>query len=482
MAHEPAAHARSGASRGQAPLNSAEAAPERTASAPRGDVIAAIATAPGRAGVGVVRISGPDLRPIVAGMLGRDLVPRHATFAPFKGAHGETLDQGLAILFPAPASFTGETVLELHAHGGPAVLSLILGRCLDLGARLAEPGEFTKRAFLNGKLDLAQAEGVADLIEAATATAARAAARSLTGAFSSEIRSLVDALTELRAFTEATLDFPEEDIDFIRAADAPGKLASLRERLAGIVARAHQGSLLRDGLRVVLVGPPNVGKSSLLNQLVGDELAIVTPVPGTTRDAIRGNIEIDGIPLHVIDTAGLRPTTDAVEKIGIERTRAAIKGADLALIVTDAREPEHAADRAIAAELAERLPRIVVRNKIDLAGLEATSMLQGSTGTVALSAKTGEGVELLRQAILRLVGVHEDMEGAFLARERHLRALHDAGLRLDAAASHLAASTPPLELFAEELRQAQTALSAITGEFTADDLLGEIFGRFCIGK
>jgi len=482
MAHEPAPHARSGGSRSQAPLSARDAAPERNASAPRSDIIAAIATAPGRAGIGVVRISGPDLSGILDGVLGRELEPRRATLGIFKGAHGEMLDQGLAILFPAPASFTGETVLEFHAHGGPAVLSLILGRCLDLGARLAEPGEFTKRAFLNGKLDLAQAEGVADLIEAATATAARAAARSLSGAFSREIRGLVEALIELRAFTEATLDFPEEDIDFIRANDAAGKLASLRESLARIIARARRGSLLREGLRVVLVGQPNVGKSSLLNQLVGDELAIVTPVPGTTRDAIRGNIEIEGIPLHVIDTAGLRPTTDAVEKIGIERTRAAIEGADLALIVTDAREPEHAADVAIAAELPEALPRIVVRNKIDLAGFEATSTLEGGMGTVALSAKTGAGVELLRQAILQLVGVHADMEDAFLARERHIRALREAGLRLDVAARHLAGSAPPLELFAEELRQAQTALSTITGEFTADDLLGEIFGRFCIGK
>ena len=449
---------------------------------PRSDIIAAIATAPGRAGIGVVRISGADLGGILAGVLGRELEPRHATFATFKGAHGETLDQGVAIVFPAPGSFTGETVLELHGHGGPAVLSLILGRCLDLGARLAEPGEFTKRAFLNGKLDLAQAESVADLIEAATATAARAAARSLSGAFSSEIRALVEALTGLRAYTEATLDFPDEDIDFIRAADAAGKLASLRERLDGIVARARSGSLLREGLRVVLIGQPNVGKSSLLNQLVGDELAIVTPVPGTTRDAIRGNVEIDGIPLHIVDTAGLRPTADAVERIGIERTRAAIESADLALIVTDAREPDHAADLAIAAELPAALPRIVVRNKIDLAGLEATSSFADRAVTVALSAKTGSGIELLRRAILQLVGVHEDMEGAFLARERHMRALQDASSRLEAAARHLASSAPPLELFAEELRQAQTALSTITGEFTADDLLGEIFGRFCIGK
>jgi len=482
MAHEPAAHARSRGGRSQAPLSEAEPAADPAIRARRSDTIAAVATASGRAGVGVVRVSGPDLSAIITGIVGRSLEPRRATFSTFKGSHGETLDQGLALLFPAPASFTGETVLELHAHGGPAVLALLLGRCLDLGARLAEPGEFTQRAFLNGKLDLAQAESVADLIEAATSTAARAAARSLTGLFSQEIRTLVDALTELRAFTEATLDFPEEDIDFMRASDAAGKLATVREALAGIVARARQGSLLREGLRVVLVGQPNVGKSSLLNQLVGDELAIVTPVPGTTRDAIRGSIEIDGIPLHVIDTAGLRPTSDAVEKIGIERTRSAIEHADLALVVTDAREPEHPADSAITAELPAALPRILIRNKIDLASLEATSTPGEGMMMVAVSAKTGAGIALLRQAILKLVGVHEDMEGAFLARERHLRALKAAASSLEAAAAHLAGSPAPLELFAEELREAQAALSSITGEFTADDLLGEIFGRFCIGK
>jgi len=446
------------------------------------DIIAAVATPAGRGGIGVIRVSGPDLGRIVAGVVDRPLAPRVATFATFLGAQGDALDQGLALLFPAPASYTGETVLELQGHGGPAVLALLLNRCLDLGARLAEPGEFTKRAFLNGKLDLAQAEGVADLIEAATTTAARAAARSLTGAFSREIHTAVDALIELRMFSEATLDFPEEDVEFIRAADAAGKLAALRERLAAIVGRARQGSLLREGLGVVLIGQPNVGKSSLLNQLVGEDVAIVTPVPGTTRDAIRSSIEIRGIPLHVIDTAGLRPTGDAVEKLGIERTLSSIARADLALIVTDAREPDHPADAAIAARLPAALPRIVVRNKIDLAGLEARSGRNGRASEVWLSALSGAGVELLREAILAAVGVHETMEGSFLARERHLRALHAADLHLAAAAAHLEAAAPPLELFAEELREAQEALSAITGEFTADDLLGAIFSRFCIGK
>lgn len=449
--------------------------------APTG-VIAAVATPAGRGGIGVVRVSGPDLGRIVAGIIGRPLAPRMATVVAFLGAHGETLDQGLALLFPAPASYTGETVLELHGHGGPAVLALLLNRCLDLGARLAEPGEFTQRAFLNGKLDLAQAEGVADLIEAATTTAARAAARSLTGAFSREIHGTVQTLVELRMFTEATLDFPEEDIEFVHAADAAGKLAALQARVADLRARARQGSLLREGIGVVLIGQPNVGKSSLLNQLVGEEVAIVTALPGTTRDAIRSHIEIGGIPLHVIDTAGLRPTDDVVEKLGIERTWAALAQADLALIVTDAREPDHPADAEIAAQLPEELPRVIVRNKIDLAGRNAATERENGASVVWLSAKTGAGIERLHEAILAAVGAREDMEGTFLARERHLQALRAAAAHLAAAAAHLAAPPPPLELFAEELRAAQEALAAITGEFTADDLLGVIFSRFCIGK
>ena len=449
---------------------------------PAADTIAAVATPAGRGGIGVVRVSGADLTQLIAGILGATPPARVATLATFRGAHGEALDQGIALYFPAPASYTGETVLELHGHGGGAVLALILNRCLDLGARIAEPGEFTRRAFLNGKLDLAQAEAVADLIEAATATAARAAVRSLSGAFSEEIRAAVDALIELRSFTVATLDFPEEDVEFMRASDAAGKLASLRERLASIVGRARQGSLLREGLDVVLIGQPNVGKSSLLNQLVGEDVAIVTPVPGTTRDAIRGRIEIGGIPLHVIDTAGLRATADAVEKIGIERTWAAIERADLALVVTDAREPEHADDAAIVGRLSDALPRIVVRNKIDLAGMAPHSSHDQGARAVWLSAETGAGLDLLREAMLAATGAQDDMEGSFLARERHLRALDVAAAHLDAAARHLATASPPLELFAEEMRQAQEALATITGEFTADDLLGAIFSRFCIGK
>lgn len=446
------------------------------------ELIAAIATPAGRGGIGIVRVSGPDLSRVVEGIVGRPLKPRVATSVSFVGAQGETLDQGLALYFPAPASYTGETVLELHGHGGPAVLAQILRRCIDLGARLAEPGEFTKRAFLNGKIDLAQAEGVADLIDAATTTAARAAARSLSGAFSAEVRAVVDGLSELRMFTEATLDFPDEDIEFMRAVDARGKLACLRERLDSIAARSRQGSLLREGLDVVLIGQPNVGKSSLLNQLAGDEVAIVTPHAGTTRDAIRSSVEIHGIPLHIIDTAGLRESVDPIERIGIERTWATIARADLALIITDARAPEHAADAAIVARLPASLRRIVVRNKIDLANIEAKRSESGGASEVWLSAKTGVGVELLREAMLAAAGAHEDMEGTFLARERHLLAMRKAATHFEAAAQHLTTAPSPLELFAEELRGAQQALSAITGEVSADDLLGVIFSRFCIGK
>jgi tRNA modification GTPase len=461
---------------------------------PDPDTIAAIATPPGRGGVGVIRISGGAVPAIAQALLGCAPPPRAAMLAVFRGATGEPLDQGLALHFPAPRSYTGEHVLELHGHGGGAVLRALLGRCIELGARLAAPGEFTLRAFLNGKLDLAQAESVADLIDAGTATAARAAARSLTGTFSREIRALTDALIELRTFTEATLDFPEEEIDFLRAADAVAKVAALRTRLAAVLARARQGALLREGLTVVLVGAPNVGKSSLLNHLAGGDVAIVTPIAGTTRDAIAREIEIDGIPLSIVDTAGLRPTDDPVETLGIARTWAAVAGADLALVIVDAREsgagvPPDAA--AILAQLPAALPRLVVHNKIDLTGDAAPRVARGESpdaGTpparshVWLSAKTGAGIDALRREIREIAGAQEDMEGTFLARERHLAALRDAEQHLALAAGHLDAGRPPLELFAEELREAQTALGTITGEFSADDLLGAIFSRFCIGK
>ena len=447
------------------------------------DVIAAIATPAGRGGIGIVRVSGADLVRIIDGVIGHALEPRMATSAAFRGAQGDTLDQGIALFFPSPASYTGENVLELQGHGAPAVLALVLKRCLDLGARLAEPGEFTKRAFLNDKIDLAQAEAVADLISVTTAAGARAATRSLMGEFSREVDALLDRLVELRVFIEATLDFPEEDVDFIHAADVAGKILRLQQTLDGLLARSRQGRLLLEGLEIVLIGQPNVGKSSLLNQLVGEDRAIVTPVAGTTRDAIRTSVEIGGIPLHVIDTAGLRETSDAVEQVGIARAWAEIERADLALVITDARAPQHAGDTAIVSRLRPSLPRLVVRNKIDLAGLEARRSTIDRVAEIWLSAKTGSGIELLRHAILEIAGAEESTHDAFLGRERHLRALGAARDHLSLAATHLfPTSAPALELCAEELRQAHDALGEITGAHTADDLLGAIFGRFCIGK
>lgn len=448
--------------------------------------IAAIATPPGRGGIGIVRVSGGESERIAAGLVGKVLRPRKATFVTFRDAHGEPIDQGIGLLFTAPGSYTGETVVELQGHGSPASLRLVLARCLELGARLAEPGEFTKRAFLNGKLDLAQAESVADLIEASTATAARAAVRSLSGEFSREVNAIVEGVTELRLFTEATLDFPEEDIEFVRAADARGTLAGLEKRLARLLERAATGARLAAGIVVVLIGRPNVGKSSLLNRLARDDVAIVAPVPGTTRDTVERGIEIGGIPLTIVDTAGLRATEDEVERLGVARTWSAVKRADVAIVLVDARaqgEVLGAEDRAVLAQLRVELPKIVVHNKIDLAGLEpAVQRPSGADPHVWISALTGSGVEGLEAEVLALCGIRPVGEDAFTARERHLLALREAQGRLTAAATHLASATPPLELFAEEMRGAQQALSTITGEFSADDLLGAIFSRFCIGK
>ena len=439
----------------------------------RSDLIAAIATAPGRGGVGMVRVSGADIIPLATAILGRVPEPRHATFSRFRDSEGEVLDEGIALHFSAPHSFTGEHVLELQGHGGPVVLNLILQRCLELGARVAEPGEFSRRAFLNGKLDLAQAEAVADLIDAASSEAARSAVRSLSGAFSARIAELVEVLTRLRMLVEATLDFPEEEIDFLRDADAYGRLDAIDASLQAVRAQARQGALLREGLTVVLIGQPNVGKSSLLNQLAGFEAAIVTEVAGTTRDTVREAIQIEGVPLHIIDTAGLRETDDAVEKIGIARTWAAVEKADVALLLVDA---AHGLGEREATIL-ERLPRVerlTIHNKTDLTA--ETPRVVGDE--VWLSAKTGAGVELLRGKLLELAGWQATGEGAFMARTRHLDALARGAAHLAAARE----AAGQLELFAEELRLAQAALSEITGEFTADDLLGEIFSKFCIGK
>ena len=444
------------------------------------DTIAAIATAPGRGGIGVVRVSGASLSEFAAALCGRAPQPRKAMLATFTDAAGEAIDQGILLHFPGPASFTGEDVLELQGHGGPVVMQMLLVRCLELGARLAEPGEFTRRAFLNGKLDLAQAESVADLIEASTAAAARSAVRSLSGRFSEEIHRIVDALIDLRMLVEATLDFPEEEIEFLERARAMPRLEEIRDKLESVLDRARQGALLRSGLNVVLVGEPNVGKSSLLNQLAGEDRAIVTDIAGTTRDALRETIQIEGIPLHIIDTAGLRETADTVERIGIERTWREIERADviLRLIDASATTPD-AAPEAIDARLPRDAERIIVANKIDLAGLEA-GRNEDESGHVRLqvAARHGTGIDLVRAELLRIAGWHAHGEDVILARERHLHALRAALAHVESATTQSAA----LELFAEELRLAQESLGEITGEFSADDLLGVIFSRFCIGK
>ncbi len=451
----------------------------------KNDCIAAIATAPGRGGVGVIRVSGSNLLPFAFALTGKTPKPRYATLADFKAADGSTVDTGLLLYFPGPNSFTGEDVLELQGHGGPVVMQLLLARCLDLGARLAEPGEFSRRAFLNGKMDLAQAEAVADLIDAATASAARSAVRSLQGEFSRAIGALNDELINLRMLVEATLDFPEEDIDFLKAADAFGRLRRLDEQLARTFDRAGQGKLLQSGLHVVLAGQPNVGKSSLLNRLAGDDLAIVTPIAGTTRDALRSTIQIEGIPLHIIDTAGLRETDDVVEQIGIERSWQEIERSDVVLLLVDARTGITEADREILAKLPGRLQRITVYNKIDLADRSPERHdehdAHGDAVAISLSAREGAGIDLLRAELLRIAGWHQT-EDVFIARERHLRALALAREHLGTARAVVESPFPALELFAEELRLTQQALGEITGEFTADDLLGVIFSRFCIGK
>jgi tRNA modification GTPase len=450
------------------------------------DPIVAIATAPGRGGIGIVRLSGSDLAPIVQGVLSRpSLEPRHAAFMRFLDAAGNTIDQGIALFYPAPHSYTGESVLELQGHGGPVVLRLLLARCLDagrsIGLRLAEPGEFTRRAFLNDRLDLAQAEAVADLIDASTEAAARSAARSLIGEFSEAVQGLVESVIELRTLVEATLDFPEEEIDFLEASDARGRLATIRAQLDDVLVRSRQGALLREGLHVVLVGSPNVGKSSLLNALAGSDVAIVTAIPGTTRDRIAQNIQVGGIPLAVIDTAGLRATTDEVEALGIARTLDTVAQADVVLHIVDATNPAADADvlEQVQARTRRGVPVVTVENKIDLTRAPA----QESVERVALSAKTGAGLDGLRAELLRIAGWSEGTgESVFLARERHLQALQAAREHLAVAQEHAAQSDRQLELFAEELRLAAQQLGEITGEFSADDLLGRIFSRFCIGK
>ncbi len=469
------------------------------------DPIVAIATAPGRGAVGIVRVSGKNVASVIQAVCGRSLQPRHATYLPFRDATGQIIDQGLAIHFPAPHSYTGEDVLELQAHGGPVVLQLLLARCLEAAAskdaatgtallprlRVAQPGEFTERAFLNDKIDLAQAEAIADLIDASTETAALSAARSMSGEFSVAIEALLDQLVHLRMLVEATLDFPEEDIDFLQKADAAGQLDRIRQTLAAVMQRAVQGAILREGIKVVIAGQPNAGKSSLLNALAGAELAIVTPIAGTTRDKVAQLIQIDGVPLHVVDTAGLRDALDEVEKIGVERAWAEIETANAVLFLHDLTRqalPEYQqADGQIRATLAAKLPRgtpvIDIWNKTDqMPTTERASLAALTADGVAMSAKTGEGLPTLRQRLLQVVGWQAAPEGVYMARERHVQALRRVAESLDTASQQLDATQPALDLLAEDLRQAQGHLSEITGQFTPDDLLGEIFSKFCIGK
>lgn len=479
---------------------------ERMSVSLNADPILAIATAPGRGAVGIVRVSGTDLAAFAKALCQRDLRPREATYLALRDAHAQPIDHGLALYFPAPHSYTGEDVLELQVHGGPVVLQLLLARCLELAAspnlasieqpqllprlRLAQPGEFTQRAFLNDKIDLAQAEAIADLIDASTEAAARSASRSLAGEFSAEIEVLRAALVQLRMLVEATLDFPEEEIDFLRQADAQGQMQHLQHTLAQVRQRARQGALLREGIHVVIAGQPNAGKSSLLNALAGAELAIVTPIAGTTRDKVSQTIQIEGVPLHIVDTAGLRESQDEVEKIGIARAWAEIAKADVVLFLHDltrTMQPEYAqADAEIArllqVQLSRAIPVLHIGNKLDAEPLARSAAQQGVPEMLCLSAKTGQGLDQLRQRLLHIVGWQAAPEGVYLARERHLQALAAVDAHFANAAEYLNHQSAALDLLAEELRLAQHALNEITGAFSSDDLLGVIFAGFCIGK
>jgi tRNA modification GTPase len=443
----------------------------------RSDTIAAVATPPGRGGIGIVRVSGPLAADLARALTGGLPEPRVATYARVSDPQGQAIDQGLSLFFPGPRSYTGEDVFEFHGHGGDAVLAGILDACITAGARPAKAGEFTQRAFLNGKLDLAQAEAVADLIDAASAEAARAALRSLSGEFSAEIAELVRELVELRALVEAMLDFPEEDVDVLHASDARARLARIQGRHQDVMRHSQQGSMLREGIRVVITGRPNVGKSSILNRLAGEDRAIVTAIPGTTRDPLREMLRIEGVPLHVVDTAGLREGGDEVERIGMERTWRELAHADLVLMVLDAAAGLVAADQAILERLPSAVPRLLIFNKVDLLAPGA-SMPPGPGRSLQVSARTGHGLGELRREIVAAAGWRTGGEPVFLARARHLHALRQAGDHLAAAAS----DERQWELLAEHLRLAQQALASITGAVSADELLGEIFSRFCIGK
>jgi tRNA modification GTPase len=448
------------------------------------DTIVAVASAPGRGAVGVIRVSGPIAPRVAVAVLGVLPVPRHAHLARFLDSQGDSLDQGLALYFPAPASYTGEHVLELHGHGGMLVVDLLLKRLLELGCRMARPGEFSERAFLNGKLDIAQAEAIADLIEAGTTAAARAAVRSMQGEFSARINALQSQITELRKLVEAAIDFPDEDVDFLSSVVLEDQLAAIFAAFESIAGAARQGALLREGLNVVIAGKPNAGKSSLMNQLAGNDVAIVADVPGTTRDVLREQVHLDGLPLNLVDTAGLRVTADAVEAEGVRRAQGELSRADRVLYILDAAAGEHADERDIAAELAQLpagVPVTLVINKIDLVGSPPAIEDSGQTPKVYLSAKTGAGLDLLRGHLKSSAGYHDPESGALSARRRHLDALARARDCIEEAA-RIFSGTRAYELFAEDLRRAQLALGEITGEFSSEDLLGEIFSSFCIGK
>ncbi len=445
------------------------------------DTIAAVATPPGRGGVGIVRISGARATAIAHAMLGHVPPPRVAEFLSFRAADGAVLDQGLALYFPAPHSFTGEDVLELHGHGGPVVLDMLLARIFALGARAARPGEFSERAFLNDKMDLVQAEAIADLIDAASQQAARSALRSLDGEFSRHIHALVERLIQLRMYVEAAIDFPEEEIDFLADARVNNEVAALLKDIAGVFDHAKQGCVLREGITIVIAGQPNAGKSSLLNALAQREAAIVTEIAGTTRDVLREHIHIEGVPLHIIDTAGLRDSADPVEAIGVQRAWSEIQRADRVLLVIDDRQGVSDADLAILARLPAAMPRTLVHNKIDRTGRAAT-LWHGDQGEhIGVSARQGQGLDVLRHHLLETVGYHAAGEGSFMARRRHLDALQRAVRHVELGGNQLSERQAG-ELLAEELRLAQQALNEITGEFGSEDLLGRIFSSFCIGK
>lgn len=450
------------------------------------DTIVAQATPPGRGGVGILRVSGPKATTVAQSVLGKLPTPRYADYLPFRDAEGVILDQGIALYFPGPNSFTGEDVLELQGHGGPVILDLLLKRILTIsGVRIANPGEFSQRAFLNDKLDLAQAEAIADLIDASSEQAARSAVNSLQGAFSNRVHQLVEALTHLRIYVEAAIDFPDEEIDFLSDGKIEAQLKGVMADLNAVRAEARQGSLLREGMKVVIAGRPNAGKSSLLNVLAGREAAIVTDIAGTTRDVLREHIHIDGMPLHIIDTAGLREANDEVERIGIERAWQEIEQADHVLFMvdgttTDAVDPAEIWPDFIA-RLPTQLPITVVRNKADITGETLGISQVNGHSLIRLSARTGEGVDVLRSHLKQSMGFDTNLEGGFLARRRHLQALESAAEHLERGMEQLVSARAG-ELLAEDLRQAQQALSEITGEFTSDDLLGRIFSSFCIGK